>query len=75
MQAVKITNDLLGTGDSFAEGMLSDTGALVIRTGEFIGRSPRDRFIVKDEITTATVDWNSYARDLPRFTVSAPESG
>ena len=40
------------------EGVLSDTGALIINTAEFTGRSPKDRFIVKDAITAQTVDWN-----------------
>lgn len=39
-------------------GILSDQGALVIETGEFTGRSPKDKFIVKDGITENTVDWN-----------------
>ena len=39
-------------------GVLSDKGALCIETGEFTGRSPKDKFIVKDETTAATVDWN-----------------
>ncbi len=39
-------------------GILSDQGALVIETGEFTGRSPKDKFIVKDSITQDTVDWN-----------------
>jgi phosphoenolpyruvate carboxykinase (ATP) len=38
-------------------GVLSSNGALVINTGKFTGRSPQDRFIVKDEITNDTVDW------------------
>jgi phosphoenolpyruvate carboxykinase (ATP) len=42
------------------EGSLNDTGALVINTGEFTGRSPRDKFIVKDEITEKTVHWNEF---------------
>ncbi len=42
------------------EGVLNDTGALVIKTGQFTGRSPKDKFIVKDDITTDTVDWNDF---------------
>jgi len=38
-------------------GKLSDTGALAINTGEFTGRSPKDRFIVKDDITKDKVWW------------------
>jgi phosphoenolpyruvate carboxykinase (ATP) len=42
------------------EGTLNDTGALVINTGEFTGRSPKDKFTVKDEITADTVHWNEF---------------
>lgn len=42
------------------EGVLNDTGALVIDTGEFTGRSPKDKFIVKDETTAGTVNWNDF---------------
>src|SRR6476620_10351068 len=42
------------------EGVLNDTGALVIKTGEFTGRSPKDKFIVKDSITADTVHWNDF---------------
>ena len=41
------------------QGVLSDKGALCINTGKFTGRSPLDRFIVKDGLTENTVDWNS----------------
>ena len=41
------------------EGVLTDQGALAIETGEFTGRSPKDRFLVEDEITANRVDWGS----------------
>ena len=42
------------------QGVLNDTGALCISTGEFTGRSPKDKFIVKDAITENSVDWNTF---------------
>ena len=41
------------------QGELNNTGALVINTGEFTGRSPADKFIVKDSITADTIHWNN----------------
>ncbi len=42
------------------EGVISDTGALVIHTDEFTGRSPKDKFIVKDTLTENSVHWNDF---------------
>ena len=39
------------------EGVLTDVGALAIDTGEFTGRSPKDKFVVVDENTKDSVWW------------------
>ncbi|WP_027000918.1 phosphoenolpyruvate carboxykinase (ATP) [Eisenibacter elegans] len=39
------------------EGTLTDVGALMADTGKFTGRSPKDKFCVKDETTQDTVWW------------------
>lgn len=38
-------------------GVETSSGALAVNTGEFTGRSPLDRFIVKDDITEEKVWW------------------
>lgn len=38
-------------------GVEASSGALAVNTGEFTGRSPKDRFIVKDDITKDKVWW------------------
>ena len=42
------------------EGTLNDQGVLVIHTGEFTGRSPKDRYIVKDSNTADSIFWNDF---------------
>src|SRR5438045_8173425 len=39
------------------EGSLAADGALVVRTGQFTGSSPKDKFIVRDETTNPSVQW------------------
>lgn len=41
------------------QGIENSTGALAINTGQFTGRSPQDRFIVKDNITEDKVWWGN----------------
>jgi phosphoenolpyruvate carboxykinase (ATP) len=42
----------------YEKGALTDTGAVAVKTGVFTGRSPKDRYIVKDEITKDTIYWD-----------------
>jgi phosphoenolpyruvate carboxykinase (ATP) len=39
------------------ESMLADNGALVAYTGKYTGRSPKDKFTVKDPVTAELVNW------------------
>lgn len=39
------------------EGVLSEDGALVINTGKYTGRSPKDRFIVKQKSISDNINW------------------
>jgi len=41
------------------QGTTASSGALAVNTGEFTGRSPKDRFIVKDDITKDRVWWGN----------------
>ncbi len=47
------------------EGQLSSTGAMVFKTGKRTGRSPKDRFIVNDNLTASTVDWGIINQPFP----------
>jgi phosphoenolpyruvate carboxykinase (ATP) len=50
-------SELIEIAITNGEAKLADSGALAADTGEFTGRSPRDRFIVCDEITEQSVWW------------------
>jgi phosphoenolpyruvate carboxykinase (ATP) len=43
----------------FEKGYLTELGAVNVMTGKFTGRSPKDKYIVKDSITEDTIWWTS----------------
>ncbi len=51
------TPQLVEAAIARGEASLADNGSLVALTGARSGRSPRDKFIVRDAITSDSVDW------------------
>ena len=45
--------------EGFEKGQVSELGAVNVMTGEYTGRSPKDKFIVMDENSKDTVWWTS----------------
>lgn len=45
---------------SRGQGELADSGALSVNTGEFRGRSPKDKYIVRDAYTENVIDWGGF---------------
>ena len=48
------------------EGVLTADGAVSVRTGAFTGRSPRDKFIVRDALTQGSVWWDNAGAMSPQ---------
>ena len=46
------------------EGTLSNTGALVVTTGKYTGRSPDDRFVVDTSAVHDDIDWGSVNKPI-----------
>ena len=44
--------------EGFARGYLTELGAINVLTGEYTGRSPKDKFIVLDDTTRENYWWN-----------------
>ena len=44
------------------EAIMAHLGPLVVRTGQFTGRSPRDKFVVEEEVSKEHIWWGSVNR-------------
>ncbi|MEJ8777724.1 phosphoenolpyruvate carboxykinase (ATP) [Pseudogracilibacillus sp. ICA-222130] len=46
------------------EGVLTATGSVQATTGKYTGRSPKDRFIVRDDVSDNLVDWGEVNKPI-----------
>lgn len=54
------------------EGRLAQGGVLVANTGKYTGRTPKDKYVVKDSVTEEKVDWsNNQPMDPATFSMLA----
>ncbi|WP_163971519.1 phosphoenolpyruvate carboxykinase (ATP) [Oceanobacillus halotolerans] len=50
------------------EGVLTATGSVRATTGKYTGRSPKDKFIVKDEVCEDDINWGSVNQPIDEGT-------
>lgn len=56
----ELINEAVRRGD----GVLAANGALLMDSGRYTGRSPKDRFIVYDDVTRDKVSWGGHAKRM-----------
>jgi phosphoenolpyruvate carboxykinase (ATP) len=47
----------------FEKGFVTESGAVCVKTGKFTGRSPKDKYIVKDSVTEDTLWWSDQGKN------------
>ncbi|HKL91723.1 MAG TPA: phosphoenolpyruvate carboxykinase (ATP) [Bacteroidales bacterium] len=55
---VLFQDEMNPANEGFEKAKLTNTGATAVFTGKFTGRSPKDKFIVKDSVTEDTLWWD-----------------
>jgi len=55
---VLFQDEMNPANQGFEKAKLTNTGATAVFTGKFTGRSPKDKFIVKDSVTEDTLWWD-----------------
>ncbi len=59
LHSEEMREDLVG----FERAVMTDLGAVAVDTGEFTGRSPKDKYIVKDDVTRDTLWWSDQGKN------------
>lgn len=49
--------------EGFEQGVITESGAVAVDTGVFTGRSPKDKYIVKDQTTRDTIWWSDQGKN------------
>ncbi|TKB46671.1 phosphoenolpyruvate carboxykinase (ATP) [Thalassotalea mangrovi] len=49
--------------EGFEQGKVTKSGAVAVDTGIFTGRSPKDKYIVRDDLTRDTVWWSDQGKN------------
>ncbi|TDF42246.1 phosphoenolpyruvate carboxykinase (ATP) [Alteromonadaceae bacterium M269] len=49
--------------EGFEKGVVTNLGAVSVNTGAFTGRSPKDKYIVRDDTTKDTVWWSDQGKN------------
>ena len=55
---VLFQDEMNPANEGFEKAKLTDTGATAVFTGKFTGRSPKDKYFVKDDVTKDTLWWD-----------------
>ena len=49
--------------EGYEQGYITELGAVSVETGQFTGRSPKDKYIVKDDVTKDTIWWSDQGKN------------
>ncbi|WP_369434033.1 phosphoenolpyruvate carboxykinase (ATP) [Psychromonas sp. MME1] len=57
------TEEMSPNLEGFEKGIITQSGAVAVDTGIFTGRSPKDKYIVKDDTTRDTIWWSDQGKN------------
>ncbi len=61
--ALLFTEETKASLEGFDQGVETELGAINVDTGIFTGRSPKDKYIVRDDVTRDTVWWSDQGKN------------